>query len=279
MLSQRRACGLVDLHRSVARYVSRRNDDAPLRTRLKALASKYPRYGYQMLHAMLRWEGLVMNHKKTYRLYREEGLQVKRRRRKRLVPRPRVPMVPPSGPNQRWSLDFVSDQLANGRRFRVLNIVDDYSRVCPAQIIDFSISGERLARFLDELKSLPREIVLDNGPELTSKAMFLWSQKTGVRLSFIQPGKPVQNAFVESFNGRFRDTCLNEHWFTSIQEARQIINRWRHHYNTERPHSSLGYLPPKLYAERAGALELREGSARRLVRPSDTVLSTQGLTP
>jgi len=279
MLSQRRACGLVGIHRSVARYVSRRGDDMALRTRLRELASRFPRYGHQMLHAMLRREGLVMNRKKTYRLYREEGLQVRRRRRKRLAPRPHVPLVPPAAPNQRWSLDFMSDQLANGRRFRVLNIVDDLTRVCPGQIVDFSISGARLARFLDELNPLPDEIVLDNGPELTSKAMFLWSQRTGVKLSFIQPGKPIQNAFVESFNGRFRDTCLNEHWFTSIQEARRVIAAWRHHYNTERPHSSLGYLTPRDYSEKAGAPELRNGSARRLVPASNTMISTHGLTP
>jgi len=196
---------------------------------------------------------LVENHKKTYRLYREEGLQVRRRKRKRLPNRPRVPLALPERSGQRWSLDFVSDQLSNGRRFRVLNIIDDYSRICPGQIIDFSISGARLARFLDDLAQrtkLPDEIVLDNGPELTGKAMFLWSRETGVTLNFIQPGKPVQNAFVESFNGKFRDSCLNEHWFSSLADARRTIEAWRRHYNTERPHSSLGYIPPAAFARR-----------------------------
>jgi len=279
MLSERRACGLVGIHRSVARYISRCSDDALPRGRLKDLASQYPRYGHRMLHAMLKREGLVVNHKKTWRLYREEGLQVRRRRRKRLAPRPRVPLARPARANLRWSLDFVSDQLANGRRFRVLNIVDDFSRICPGQIVDFSISGVRLARFLDELATpLLREIVMDNGPELTSKAMFLWSQRTGVALRFIQPGKPIQNAFVESFNGRFRDTCLNEHWFTSIHEARRIIEGWRRHYNEERPHSSLGYLTPRAYAEQADALELFAGSAHRLVPQSKEMISTRKLT-
>lgn len=278
MLSERRACGLVGIQRSVARYVTRRSDDTPLRGRLRELATQYPRYGCQMLHALLKMEGLVVNHKKTWRLYREEGLQVRRRKRKRLAPRPRIPLEQPGGPNMRWSLDFVSDQLANGRRFRVLNIVDNFSRVCPGQIVDFSISGARLARFLDDL-ALPREIVMDNGPELTSKAMFLWSQRTGVTLRFIQPGKPIQNAFVESFNGRFRDTCLNEHWFTSIHEARRIIEGWRRHYNDERPHSSLGYLTPRAYAEQAAALELFEGSTQRLVPQRSAMISNQGLTP
>lgn len=193
MLSERRACGLVRLSRSVARYVSRRSGDEDLRKRLRALAERYPRYGYLMLHALLKTEGLVTNAKKTYRLYREEGLQVRTKKRKKLPRQPRVPLDVPTARNRRWSLDFVSDQLANGRRFRVLNIVDDFSRECSGQIVDFSISGARLARFLDELAvchGLPREVVLDNGPELTSKAMFLWSQRTGVALRFIQPGKP-----------------------------------------------------------------------------------------
>ena len=250
MLSQRRACGLVGISRSVVRYSSRRPCDTPLRFRLQELAAQYPRYGYQMLHAMLRLEGLVKNHKKTYRLYREESLQVRRRKRRRLPNRPRVPSALPERSDQRWSLDFVSDQLANGRRFRVLNIIDDYSRLCPGQIVDFSISGTRLARFLSDLAKrtkLPSEIVLDNGPELTSKAMFLWSRESGVALNFIQPGKPVQNAFVESFNGKFRDTCLNENWFSSLADAKRTIEAWRRHYNEERPHSSLGFIPPAAF--------------------------------
>lgn len=148
---------------------------------------------------------------------------------------------------QRWSLDFISDQLADYRRFRILNVVDDHSKVCPGQIVDLSIPGARLARFLDELAlthGLPEEIILDNGPEGTSRAMFEWSERTGVRLRFIEPGKPVQNAFVESFNGRFRDECLNQHWFRSIRHAREEIAAWRHHYNTQRPHSALGYRSP-----------------------------------
>lgn len=216
---------------------------------MKALAERYPRYGYLMLHEFLRAEGLVVNRKRTYRIYRELGLQVRTKRRKKLT-RPRVPMPVPKRPRERWSLDFVSDQLANGRRFRVLNIVDDYSRECVSQIVDFSISGHRLARHLAELNNtcgLPKTVVCDNGSELTSKAMFLWSKAFGVRLHFIQPGKPTQNAFVESFNGKFRDSCLNLHWFTDIGDARKAIDQWRKHYNEVRPHSSLGYLPPAKY--------------------------------
>ena len=167
--------------------------------------------------------------------------------------RPRVPLELPSGANQRWSLDFVHDQLANSRRIKVLNIVDDFSRVCIGQVVDLSISGERMARCLDELgqtRGLPQRIVMDNGPEMTSKAMFLWSKLTGVKLHFIQPGKPTQNAFVESFNGRFRDGCLNQHWFQTLADARATIAAWREHYNEVRPHSALNYQSPVNY-ERA----------------------------
>ena len=201
----------------------------------------------------MRREGLVINRKRTYRLYRQEGLQVRTKKRRKLPRRDRVVIEAPSLPMQRWSLDFMSDQLADYRRFRILNIVDDYSKFCPGQIVDLSIPGARLARFLDQLAplhGLPEEIVLDNGPEGTSRALFEWSERRGVRLRFIEPGKPVQNAFVESFNGRFRDPksplveCLNQHWFHSIGHARQEIALWRHHYNSERPHSALGYRSP-----------------------------------
>jgi putative transposase len=162
-------------------------------------------------------------------------------------------MAVPSQVNERWSMDFVSDQLANGRRIRVLNIVDDFSRECVFQLVDFSISGQRLARESDwqaECRQLPKTIVCDNGPEFTCKAMFFWSQRTGVKLHFIQPGKPTQNAFVESFNGKFRDYCLNLNWFTSLDDARSTVNDWRDHYNHIRPHRSLGK-PPAVFAEEA----------------------------
>ena len=197
---------------------------------------------------MLKIEGHVINPKRTYRIYREEGLQVRTKRRKKLI-RPRIPMVVPDAVNQRWSIDFVSDQLANGRRFRVLNIVDDYSRECVSQIVDFSISGQRLAREFDRLtRQLPKTIVCDNGPEFTSKAMFFWAKRTGVKLHFIQPGKPTQNAFVESFNGKFREYCLNLNWFAGLEDARLTIEQWREHCNHVRPHRSLGKKPPAVFA-------------------------------
>ena len=177
-----------------------------------------------------------------------------RTKRRRKLNRPRVPMPVPDRVNERWSLDFVSDQLANGRRFRVLNVVDDFTRECVLQVVDFSISGQRLARELDHLtehRPLPNTIVCDNGPELTGKALFFWSRHTGVKLHFIQPGKPTQNAFVESFNGKFRDYCLNLHWFASLADARSTIDIWRDHYNYVRPHRSLGTKPPAVLAREA----------------------------
>ena len=249
--SQRRAGVLVGMSRSVVAYRSRGHGDEVLGVRLEALAIQYPRYGYLMLHGMLKREGLVINAKRTYRVYRERRLQVRTKRRKRLPRQVRLKRVRATEPNQRWSMDFMTDQLADGRRFRILNIVDDYTRQCRGQIVDFSISGSRLARFLDQLAEthrLPQEIAVDNGPELTSRAMFQWAEKAQVRLCFIEPGKPMQNALVESFNGRFRDACLNEHWFTTLEEARQLIEAWRQHYNRERPHSGLGYQTPEAFA-------------------------------
>ncbi len=252
-VSERRACRIVGFSRSAAWRPLQGREDATLRTELKKLAERYPRYGCPTLHDMLRAAGIVQNHKRTYRVYREEGLQVRTKKRKKLT-RPHIPLPVPSHANERWSVDFVSDQLANGRRFRVFNVVDDFSRECLLQVVDFSISGQRLVRELDRLadsRGLPARIVMDNGPELTSKAMFFWSKRTRVKLHFIQPGKPTQNAFVESFNGKFRDYCLDLHWFASIQDARDEIESWRHHYNHERPHRSLGKKPPAVFAQEA----------------------------
>jgi putative transposase len=269
-LSERRSCRIVGLSRSVRQYRPAPKNDEAVVGRLKELASENRRYGYLRLHAMLRREGLVANRKRTYRLYTEQGLQVRTKKRRKLPRRDRIAPQVPERPMQRWSLDFVSDQLADCRRFRVLNIVDDHSRFCPGQIVDVSISGARVARYLDDLAllhGLPEEIILDNGPEGTSRAMFDWSERTGVRLRFIEPGKPVQNAFVESLNGKLRDECLNLHWFRSLRHAREEIERWRRHYNTERPHSALGYRTPMevLTTHAAAALEPLAGSARPLI--------------
>ncbi len=277
--SQRRACRLVGLSRSVAQYRRRPKRDDVLRARLKDLAARYRRYGYLRLHVLLAGEGLVVNAKRTYRLYREEGLQVRRRKR-RLPRRDRLPLPVPERPMQRWSVDFVSDQLASGRRFRILNVVDDHSRECPGQIVDVAISGARLVRFLEDMaarRGLPETLVMDNGPELTSRAMFEWSRRTGVGLHFIEPGKPVQNAFVESFNGRFRDECLNEEWFTTLAHARAVIEAWRVHYNTARPHSALGYQTPAAFlATRAASPELPKGSTQL---PLSAMINTERSQP
>lgn len=251
-LSRSRSCDLSGLARSTAYYEPVKVDDGSVRDRLKELAKSYRRYGYLRIHYLLRKEGLVKNPKRAYRLYREEGLQVYKRKGRKRFKGERVPLKPSDRLNHRWSLDFVSDSLCTSRRFRTLNIGDDFSRENRGILADFSISGERTARFLDELGELygfPEERVMDNGPECTSKAMFLWSQRTGVRLVFIQPGKPMQNGFIESFNGKFRDECLNENGFTSLEEARKLIAKWRVHYNEERPHSSLNYKTPKEFAE------------------------------
>jgi putative transposase len=253
-LSERVACKLVGLSRTAYRYQAKGSSDEELRSRLKSLAVDYPRYGYLLLHGLLKNEGLVQNKKKTYRLYTEEGLQVRTRKRKKLQ-RPRVVMDAAKRLNERWSMDFVSDQLSNGRRFRTLNVIDDFNREVVGQFVSVSISGAQVARFLTQLGEekggLPEQIVCDNGSEFTSKAMFFWSKRSGVRLSFIQPGKPTQNAFVESLNGKFRNECLNQHWFRSLDEARDEIDRWRHHYNHERPHSALNYVSPVAFAQQA----------------------------
>jgi putative transposase len=192
----------------------------------------------------------------VHRIYVEEGLQVRKRKRKRVSRAERQPMLVPEAPNQRWSMDFQHDLLAprgnrGAQRFRSLNIVDDFSRECPAIEVDTSLPGVRVVRVLERLaetRGLPLEIVLDNGPEMIGKALDEWAWRNGVRLNFIEPGKPVQNAFIESFNGRFRDECLNENWFLDLDDAREIIEAWRIDYNTRRPHSALGYATPEEFA-------------------------------
>ena len=216
--SERRICRLLGLHRSTARSrPDPERGDGPLADRLRELARRHPRYGCLTLHHMLKREGLVVNRKRKRRVYARLGLQVRTKRRRRLW-RPRVPLAAPTRPNERWSIDFMYGQLASGRRFRILNVVDDFSRPRVGQLVATSITGARLALFLDELgkaAATPKAVVCDNGPELTSKAMRFWSEQSGAALNFIQPGKPTQNAFVEGFNGKFRGSCLNQHWFSA----------------------------------------------------------------
>jgi putative transposase len=252
--SQRRACGLVGIAPKTFRYVSTRPDDAKLRSRLRALADARRRFGYRRLHILLQREGVEVNHKKLFRLYREERLTVRRRGGRKRALGTRAPMAIPQGPNQRWSTDFVQDVLTDGRRFRIWALVDDFSRECMALVVDTSISGRRVARELDrvvELRGRPCMIVSDNGTEFTSNAMLAWASNAGVDWHFIAPGKPMQNAFVESFNGRLRDECLNEHLFRGLSDARRILEAWRADYNHARPHTSLGGLTPKEFATRS----------------------------
>ena len=218
---------------------------------MKTVASERRRFGYRRIHVMLQRQGIGMNIKKLRRLYREEKLQVRRRGGRKRALGTRRPMLVPDRPNERWSLDFVSDAFTDGRRFRVLAVVDDYTRECLALVADTSLSGLRVARELDAIivrRGKPKTIVSDNGTEFTSMAILNWCQDTGIDWHYIAPGKPTQNGFVESFNGSFRDECLNETLFSSLINARSQIALWKEDYNRHRPHSSLGNVTPKEFA-------------------------------
>ena len=253
-LSRRRACGLAGVSRSVVEYVSRRPDDGPLRERIHHWAREKPRYGYRRIHVLLRREGHGANRKRVYRIYREEQLSVRRKKRKRVAAASREALPIPERLNERWSMDFMADTLADGRTFRTFNVVDDCTRECVAIEVGRSVPGARVVRVLEALRlsrGLPGVIVMDNGPEFTSRVLDQWAYERGVELHFIQPGKPVQNAFVESFNGMFRDECLNTNGFVNLVDAEERIEIWRKDYNGHRPHSSLGDLTPEEFARRA----------------------------
>ncbi len=252
-LSIRRACGLVGLWRSTQQYQPHRTDDHALRSRLRALAEERRRFGAPRLHVLLRREGWMVNHKRTERLYREEGLALRRKRHRKRAAGARVTLPPPTRRNERWALDFLQDRLASKRPFRVLTMVDEYSRESPAIVADTSLPGVRVVETLERLAEthgLPQTLRIDNGPEFAGSALDAWAYRRGIRLHFIEPGKPTQNGYAESFNGRFRDECLNEHWFPTLDEARRLIEAWRLDYNTVRPHSSLGDLTPAEFVER-----------------------------
>ena len=253
-VSERRACRTTGTDRSSVRYRSIKPDDAPVRERLHALSAERRRFGYRRLHIMLSREGIHMNQKKLRRLYREEGLQVRKRGGRKRALGTRAPMLLPQGSNQRWSLDFVSDALDDGRRFRILCVVDDFTRECIGLIADTSLSGQRVARELDAIimrRGKPRMVVSDNGTELTSIAILKWSQDRRIEWHYTQPGKPTQNAFVESFNGRLRDECLNETLFSTVRQARAVLAAWKHDYNYVRPHSAHGGATPVEFANQA----------------------------
>ena len=249
--SQRRACRLVGLHPKTYRYVPKRSGDEELRRRLRELASQRRRFGYRRLGLMLKRQGIKLNRKKLYRLYKEERLTVRKRGGRKRALGTRAPMAIPQDRNLRWSIDFVADTLVSGRRLRILTLVDDFTRECLGLVVDTSLTGLRVARELDriaQLRGYPCMIVSDNGTELTSNAILGWQQDHAVEWHYIAPGKPMQNGFVESFNGRLRDECLNEHLFTNLREAQRIIEEWRTDYNTNRPHSSLNGLTPTEFA-------------------------------
>lgn len=264
-VTTRRACEVLGFGRSSYYYRSTRDPQLPLRRRLKELAEVRISYGYRRLHVLLQREGWQVNDKRVYRLYRKEELQLrtkKPRRRRSIVAR--VAQPAPTAENQVWSMDFVSDELGFGHRFRVLTIVDHFSRVSPALAVGISMGGQRVADVLTRLSlshGLPGVIQVDNGPEFTSKALDQWAYRNGVRLDFIRPGRPVENAFIESFNSSLRKECLNVHWFQTLVEAEQEIEGWRREYNEKRPHSSLGNLTPMEYAQ---SLEPRTSETENL---------------
>jgi putative transposase len=264
-VSERRACSTIAVDRSSVRYRGTRPDDAALRDRLRELAAQRRRFGYRRLHILMIREGLHMNHKKLRRLYREERLAVRRRGSRKRALGTRAPMAIPQGANQRWSLDFLSDAFTDGRRFRILAIVDDFTRECLALVADTSLSGLRVVRELDAIVAIrgrPAMIVSDNGTELTSLVVLRWSQERQLEWHYIAPGKPQQNAFVESFNGRLRDELLNETLFVSLADACQALSIWKHDYNTVRPHSGLGNLTPEAFAKASAPGTQRDGTLR-----------------
>lgn len=250
-LTERQACRYLGFARSSQRYHTRRPVRAELRERLHTLAILRPRWGYRRLHRLLRREGWTVNRKLVQRVYTEEGLHVRRRARKRVAV-PRTPLPVPRAANERWSMDFVSDALGDGRKFRSFTLLDHVTRECPAIEVDVSLPGARVVLVLDRVaaeRGYPLSIVCDNGPEFRGEALDQWAAEHGVALLFIDPGKPIQNAFAESFNGRFRDECLNESWFVSLADAQRTIEAWRVDYNVARPHGGLAGRTPEEFAK------------------------------
>ncbi len=263
--SQQRACGLMQIAVSSFRYESRRSDEA-LRERLVAAAREQPRWGYRRLEILVRESGMRVNHKRIFRVYRELGLTVKRRKRKRLV-RMSSARVPLTAANQEWALDFVHDGIASGRAIRVLSVVDACTRECLALETDTSFASRRVTRVLDGIvaeRGAPLAIRCDNGPEMTSRHFLAWCIERKIEMVHIEPGRPQQNGLVESFHARLRDECLNVSWFENLWDARRKIAAWKEEYNERRPHSSLGYQTPAAYARQLAA---SVGSALRATPP------------
>ena len=261
-VSERRACRVIPTPRSSQRYQSQAKDQSALKLRLRDLAQSRVRYGYRRLHVLLEREGWRINHKRVYRLYRLEGLSLRLKTRKKRVSGLRGPKPVATRPNECWSMDFMADRLVDGHRFRVLTLVDNVSRVSPAIVVDSRLTGERVVEALDWLLAAgqkPAMLSIDNGPEFISRALDAWAHRHGVRLEFSRPGKPTDNAFIEAFNSRFRDECLNLHWFDSLEEAQTTIEAWRVDYNTERPHGALGQQTPAEFSTAWRPLETVAG--------------------
>jgi putative transposase len=253
--SARKACLLVGLNRASYQYRPTARDDQALRQKIRELALKRHRFGSPRIHLMLKREGMVVNHKLTERIYREEGLSLRKRKRRKIAAVARIALPKATAPNEMWSMDFVMDSVVTGRKFRALAIVDQYSRECPAIEVDTSLGGARVVAVLDRLaesRGLPQGITMDNGPEFAGKRLDEWAYRKGVRLNFIRPGKPIENAYAESFIGRLRDECLNENWFMNLRHAKEVIEAWRRDYNAARPHSSLEGLTPQEFVTMAG---------------------------
>jgi len=268
----------VQLQRSSYYYAARIRDDKALRAALKEAAFRHRRWGYRFLLAVLRREGFTDNHKRVYLIYREEGLQVKQRRKKRTAKWRGEKPQPPEWINARWSMDFVHDATARGQKLRMLTILDDCTRRCLRIEVDTSLSGERVARTLDQLIEVhgrPESLLMDNGPEFTSKKLDEWAYNNGIPLQFIEAGKPMQNGYVESFNGTLRNECLNENWFASVTEAREVIENWRKSYNETRPHSALEYKTPEEYTESlTEAIPPREDREKENIKQINTQILT-----
>jgi len=258
-LSERKACELSRIKRSTYRYKKKeKRADNDFKDRLKKLAYRRKTFGYRRLHVLLKREGFTMNHKKFYRIYREEGLSRRRKKKKRYQERFKRPLEKPSKPNQRWAMDFVSDSLNNGSKVRMLNIVDVFTKECPAIVVSSSLPSSKVISTLDylaETRGLPEAITVDNGPEYTSEMTINWAKERGVFLDHITPGKPTENGYIESFNGKFREECLDQNWFRNLKEAKRIVEDWRQDYNKERPHSAIGYMTPEEFA-RKKAIEM-----------------------
>jgi putative transposase len=250
-MKKRRACRVVGLAPATYYYRARRPQPVELREKLKAFAAQRPRWGYRRLHVLLKRDGHDVNHKLVFRLYRAEGLAVRRKKRKRMAASVRVLPPPPTRPRQQWTMDFTQDSLASGRQFRTLNVIDTFTRESLVIEVDHSLPGARVTRVLErlvELSGKPEVIRVDNGTEFTSHVVDAWAYERGIKLDFIRPGKPTENGHIESFNGKFRDECLNENWFLSLDDARRKIEAYRVDYNEVRPHSSLDNQTPNEFA-------------------------------